>query len=340
MTIPVNLGVDSYDIIIGRGLLQRAGNLIDLNRRVLIVTDSGVPAGYSAVVTKQCLAPVVETIPIGEGSKSYEMLIRLHRVMLENDFSRNDCVVAVGGGVVGDLAGFTAATYMRGIDFYNIPTTVLSQVDSSVGGKTAINLNGIKNVIGAFWQPKRVLIDPDVLGTLSERQLSNGLAEALKMAMTSDADLFRLFEGEDPFAHLDEIIAASVRIKAKVVEADERESGLRRILNFGHTIGHTIESEGGLNGLLHGECVALGMIPMCDTEARSRLVPILKKLNLPSSYPVEPESLYDTMRHDKKAVDDSVVVTVVTEPGKYELRTMPIIDVIERAKILRKTTNF
>ena len=324
MIIPVRLNQSSYDIYLERGCLQRAGELLDLDRRVLIVTDEGVPASYAKAVAEKSADPHIETVPAGEASKSFEMLQKILSRMLALRFSRKDCVVAVGGGVPGDLAGLAAAVYMRGIDFYNIPTTVLSQVDSSIGGKTAIDLDGIKNIVGAFYQPKRVLIDPDVLGTLPKRQISNGLAEAVKMSLTSDVGLFTLFEKDDPLNHIDEIIERSLRIKAAVVEADEKESGLRRVLNFGHTIGHGIEAYEGLHGLYHGECVALGMIPMCSGPVRSRLIPVLKKLDLPVSCPVDDARVCEAIAHDKKAADDMVTAVRVDEPGSFRFCQLAI----------------
>ena len=334
MIIPLNLDSKSYQIHIERGIMARAGELLNLDRRVFIVTDEGVPARYAETIAAQCREPAIETVPMGEGSKSYSALEHLHSRMLQLRFSRKDCVVAVGGGVVGDLAGFAAASYMRGIDFYNIPTTVLSQVDSSVGGKTAINLDGVKNTIGAFWQPRAVLIDPETLSTLPKRQISNGLAEALKMAMTSDMRLLSLFEEEEPAKRIDEIIAGSIRIKSAVVEADEKETGLRRILNFGHTIGHGIESFEELHGLCHGECVALGMIPMCGSEARARLLPILEKLGLPTSLSMDIGKVYDAMTHDKKADGDRVTVIFVRTPGSYEMKEIPLSELKERLSII------
>ena len=194
MTIFMNLGEDSYDIVVQRGILSKANEYLELDRRVLVVTDSGVPECYAKAVADQCKNSVICTLEQGEGSKSLEAFGRLLQVMLDNGFSRKDCVVAVGGGVVGDISGFAASAYMRGIDFYNIPTTLLSQIDSSIGGKTAINLGSVKNIVGAFYQPKKVLIDPDLLTTLPARQISNGLAEAVKMALTSDEELFDIFE--------------------------------------------------------------------------------------------------------------------------------------------------
>ena len=242
MTIHMNLGENSYDILVERGILERAGTHLELKRRVLVVTDSGVPASYAKSLADQSDKAVICTVEAGEASKSMESFGRLLQTMLDHGFSRKDCVVAVGGGVVGDLAGFAASAYMRGIDFYNIPTTLLSQIDSSIGGKTAINFGGVKNVVGAFYQPKKVLIDPDLLKTLPQRQISNGLAEAVKMALTSDKELFEIFETKDIDENIDQIIIRSLNIKKNVVEKDERESGLRRILNFGHTVGHGIES--------------------------------------------------------------------------------------------------
>ena len=197
MKIHLDLNENSYDIIVERGILKNAGEHLNLDRRVLVVTDSGVPEIYAQTLAGQCKNAIVCTVETGEASKSMESFENLLHVMLQNNFSRNDCVVAVGGGVVGDLSGFVASAYMRGVDFYNIPTTLLSQIDSSIGGKTAINFGGIKNIVGAFHQPKKVLIDPELLKTLPDRQISNGLAEAVKMALTSDKELFEIFENKD-----------------------------------------------------------------------------------------------------------------------------------------------
>ena len=330
MIINVNLAERGYDIVVERGALNKIGELLRLDRRVLIVTDSGVPSQYAETVASASKSPVIVTVEQGEGSKSFSALERLCKAMLENGFTRTDCVAAVGGGVVGDLAGFAAASYMRGIDFYNIPTTVLSQVDSSIGGKVAINLDSVKNIVGAFYQPKKVIIDPDVLKTLSDRQIANGFAEAIKMGLTSDAELFDIFENGDPYASVDEIIVRSLMVKKSVVEKDERESGLRKILNFGHTVGHGIESEGELRGLLHGECVALGMLPMCSDELRERLIKVLKNVGLPTELSFDIERVLGAMEHDKKvAGEGSITVTVVNEAGKFELITMPVSELKE-----------
>ena len=315
--LTMQLGPESYDILIEHGSLQRAGTLLQLQRRVLIVTDSQVPPQYAQAVARQCAQPVIETIPAGEGSKCIATFEALCRQMLRHNFTRQDCVVAVGGGVCGDLAGFVAASYMRGVDFYNIPTTLLSQVDSSIGGKVAVNLDSVKNVVGAFYQPRRVLIDPDTLHTLSPRQLSSGLAEAVKMACTLDEDVFCRMEREEPLQDLDFIIEASLRMKKQVVEEDEKESGARKLLNFGHTIGHGIESCG---GLYHGECVALGMLPMCSPQVRQRLLPVLEKAGLPTHVRRDPAQVWAAMQHDKKASGGEITAVWVEQLGHGQLK--------------------
>ena len=329
MNIHMDLKENSYDILVERGILNRAGEILNLKRRVLVVTDSGVPEIYARTVAEQCKESIICTVESGEGSKSLETFGTLLGKMLDNNFSRKDCVVAVGGGVVGDLSGHAAASYMRGIDFYNIPTTLLSQIDSSIGGKTAINLGNVKNIVGAFYQPKKVLIDPDVLSTLPERQISNGLAEAIKMALTSDRELFDILEKEDIKEKIDEIIIRSLNIKKNVVEQDEKESGLRKILNFGHTIGHGIETS---SELYHGECVALGLIPMCDEKIRTRVIEVLKKCNLYNLINFDWNKITEAAFHDKKADGEFVTVTTVPNVGSFELKTMKCNEVIEMAK--------
>ncbi len=321
---------NSYKITICRGALSHANEYMQLDRKVLVVTDSGVPAQYAATVAACCKEAVIVTIPQGESSKNLQNFEMLCRTMLEHNFTRTDCVVAVGGGVVGDLSGFAAASFMRGIDFYNIPTTVLSQVDSSVGGKVAIDLDNIKNCVGAFHQPKAVLIDPEVLNTLPQRQIAGGLAEAVKMAVNFDEDLLALLEQEDALSHIDQIIAASLKIKAAVVKADEKEAGLRRVLNFGHTIGHGIETAVGLDTLYHGECVALGMLPMCSDDLRPRVKALLEKLNLPTTCDADPDAVWQAMAHDKKLSGDTITVVYAPKAGSYQLQSIPLADLKEK----------
>ena len=332
MNIHLNLNENSYDIVVERGILLKVNEHLNLNRRVLIVTDSGVPSQYAETVAAMCREAIIHTVPMGEASKSLEAFGTILNEILKRGFSRNDCVVAVGGGVVGDLAGFVASAYMRGVDFYNIPTTLLSQIDSSIGGKTAINFGGVKNIVGAFYQPKKVLIDPELLKTLPARQISNGLAEAIKVALTSDKDLFSIIENKDIESNLDEIIIRALNVKKYVVEQDEKESGLRKILNFGHTIGHGIESSVGMESLYHGEAVALGIIPMCSEAIRSKVIKVLNKCGLCRSLEYDWESIENAAFHDKKADGDFVTVTTVEEIGSFNMKSMKCSEVINLAK--------
>ncbi len=323
-TVRMNLGPSSYDIVVRRGVLSDVGEELDLERKVLVVTDDKVPEQYADEVMAQAREGFLMVFPTGENSKSLSTFQDILEHMLRCGFTRRDCVVAVGGGVVGDMAGFSAACYMRGIDFYNIPTTVLSQVDSSIGGKTAVNLEGVKNIVGAFHQPKKVLIDPEVLSTLPRRQVANGLAEAFKMACTFDSELFRLFLEGDAFKEIDRVIERSLELKRDVVEKDEREGGLRKVLNFGHTIGHGIESTLLEGTLHHGECVGLGMLPMCSEQVRLQLREGLGKMGLPTSFGFDEEAVCRAIAHDKKSSGDRISTVYVPEVGKYEFREMDL----------------
>ena len=315
MIIPVKTENGGYNIYLERGAITRAKEYFNLDRNVLIVTDDGVPREYAETVASQAKESMILVFPQGEASKNFDTYKSILEALVKGDFTRTDCVVAVGGGVVGDMAGFAAATFMRGIDFYNIPTTVLSQVDSSVGGKTAIDFDGYKNIVGAFHQPKGVIIDPDTLKTLPQRQISNGLAESVKMALTHDSVRFEMFESDD--FDIDTVIERSIKIKRSVVEADEKESGLRKVLNFGHTVGHAIESN--TPSLYHGECVALGMLPMCSESVRDRLIPVLKKLNLPYEIECDTQKIIETMSHDKKIAGDMISVVRVENAGTFDI---------------------
>lgn len=340
MVLRVDLGKkdgspdNSYDVVIERGILGKVGEYLDLNRKVLVITDRGVPLEYANKVCSAAKKAYRITVEPGEDSKSFENLESLLTIMLENGFTRTDCVVAVGGGVVGDLSGLVASLYMRGIDFYNIPTTLLSQVDSSIGGKTAVNLGGVKNVVGTFYQPKRVLVDPDVLKTLPDRQISNGFAEIVKMAVTFDRELFEALETADVYddRNLEAIIARAIEIKKFVVENDEKEKGLRRVLNFGHTIGHGIEYQQGLSGLYHGECVGIGMLPMCDAGIRPRVRNVLSRVGLPVIWKYDVDKIYNAVLHDKKMDGDEISLVLCDEIGTYRINKIPVSEFYEILK--------
>ena len=326
MRITIDLSEKSYNIEIQKGNIKKIKDFWNIDRKVLIVTDEGVPKEYAEIVASQVKTPTIVTLPQGEDTKCLENFSYLLEIMVVKGFTRSDAVIAVGGGVIGDLAGFAAAAYMRGIDFYNIPTTLLSQVDSSIGGKVAIDFCGFKNIVGFFYQPKGVIIDPDLLKTLDKRQFSAGMAEAVKMALTFDKSLFELIENGVDDTNLETVIEKSLLIKKNVVEQDEKEKGLRRILNFGHTLGHAIEAEG---ELLHGECVALGMIAMSSDEVKKRLIPVLKNLSLPYEFNYDIKTLLPSVLHDKKADGSEIYLIKCDKIGSYREEKVDISSVNE-----------
>ncbi len=323
MKLHMDLGKSSYDIVVERGLLNHIGDYINVNRKVMIISDDGVPRSYCDMLLKQCPKGYSHIVAQGEGAKSLEVFADLCKELLHLHFSRKDLIIALGGGVIGDLSGYVAASYMRGIDFVQVPTTTLSQIDSSIGGKVAINLDGVKNIIGAFYQPKMVLIDPDTLSTLPRRHYANGLVEALKAGLIYDESLFALFEQGDAIADIELIITKALHVKKAVVEQDEKEHGLRKILNFGHTIGHAIESSNHLHDYYHGECVAFGMLYFIRDEAiKQRVISVYKKLGLPRNIPMECEKWLEMIQNDKKADGDLVETIWVDSIGTAHIRPM------------------
>lgn len=324
--ISVKTKFKNYNIIIKKGELKNAKEYFNLNRKVLIVTDSGVPEKYSKTILDQCKQGLILTIPQGEESKNIDNYILILKTLTTNNFTRKDCIVAVGGGVVGDISGFSAASYMRGIDFYNVPTTFLSMVDSSIGGKTAIDFCGYKNIVGAFWQPSAVLIDTEVLSTLPKRQIICGMVESIKMSLTHNEELFNIFLNNEQFKEekTEEIIYKSLLIKKAVVEKDEFENGERKVLNFGHTIAHAIESAESFNELYHGECVAIGMIPMCGEEVKPKLLKVLEHLNLLNNISINKSQLKEAVKHDKKAYGNKISIVKVNKIGTYEIEETDI----------------
>lgn len=328
-TIPVSGGAfAAYDVVVGRGLLAEAGKHVApiAKGRTVIITDQTVEAihaeGLTASLTAAGVRSEVVAVPAGEGSKSFAELERVLDRLLEIGLDRKDVVIALGGGVVGDLAGLAAALYMRGIDFVQIPTTLLAQVDSSVGGKTAIDTPRGKNLVGAFHQPRLVLADIDVLATLPERQVRSGWAEVLKHGLICDAAFFDWLADEgaagangDPTA-LEHAVIRSVEIKSAVVGEDEKEAGRRALLNLGHTFGHAVETEVGFDegALAHGEAVALGCCMafrysaregLCSAEDVARVEAVIAAAGLPTRLEqagaFEADRLLALMAGDKKA---------------------------------------
>lgn len=322
-TVSIALADHAYDITIGEGLLSGIGSAcsaVGLRGTAAVVTNPTVAPLYAATVVDALQAagfhPVMIEIPDGEEFKTAATLQQVYDQLIAGGLDRHSFVVALGGGVVGDLAGFAAATYLRGIPFVQVPTTLLAQVDSSVGGKTGIDHPLGKNLIGAFYQPRLVLSDVSTLKTLSERHYRAGLAEVVKYGVVLDAELFALLEAEvegllqlNPQL-LERVIARCCEIKAWVVEQDERESGLRAVLNYGHTLGHAFETLAGYHDLLHGEAVAIGMVMAaglsvhegyCSSGDATRIVNVLQRMGLPTSAPaVEKEALVQALGRDKK----------------------------------------
>ena len=331
----------SYDILIGRGTLQGLGARLQGLRptQVAVVSNPTVLALYGEQVEnslRSCgMKPVRIVIPDGEEYKDFLWLYKILGELLSARFDRKSLIVALGGGVIGDIAGFAAATYMRGIRCVQVPTTLLAQVDSSVGGKTGINHSLGKNMIGAFFQPSLVLMDQELLSTLPERQVRAGLAEIIKYGVIWDRELFDTMKEKkkDIFSlgsSLDEIIVRSCQIKAEVVAEDERESGLRAILNYGHTVGHAIETLTGYKRYLHGEAVAIGMRVAADLAVRLKLLDeadatsirqLISSYGLPVAIPEEltPEMILETMALDKKAVGNILRFVLPTSIGAIRI---------------------
>lgn len=319
----MKIQLQTYLIYIEKHILNHLSTYIPSYKNIAIIYDDGLPSTWIQQVQSQFSNAVCICIPQGESSKSLAMYEHILQQLIQFQFTRKDAIFALGGGVVGDLAGFVAATYMRGIDFYNIPTTVLSQVDSSVGGKVAVNMPPYKNMVGAFYRPKAVFIDWNVLTTLSMRQINNGLIEALKMGLILDAQLFSWFEC-DPIP-IEKIIPRSIELKKQIVEQDEKEAGLRAILNFGHTIGHAIEEK---YPYYHGECVSMGMLYFIqNSHLKNRVLRIYERLNMPKIPEFSVNEILDGIAHDKKNNNQGISCILVKELGTYHIETKTMKDI-------------
>ncbi|QRG86288.1 3-dehydroquinate synthase [Bulleidia sp. zg-1006] len=317
--IDVKIPNKSYSIYLEDGLLAHLNTYLNTQKRYIIISDTGVPKKWKDLILDQLSNTALIEFEQGEKHKSLETYSFLLKKLVSLKVTRKDMILALGGGVVGDLAGFVASTYRRGIAYIQIPTTTLSMVDSSIGGKTAIDLEGYKNIVGTFYQPELVLIDPLVLKTLPVRQVYNGLIEALKAGLIADSSLFQLFE-QDEWV-MEDIIEKSLFVKKKIVEKDEKELGLRMILNFGHTWGHAYEAYA-KGKLLHGEAVGLGMLEMLEEPLKTRLQRVLKKMNCPIHYEVNREKLLPYMEQDKKVNSAGISIVLVKQLGEATIQTI------------------
>lgn len=338
-TVKVNLGDKSYDIVIGHDLKQQIMDFIRrcrFSRKALLITDTNIAPLYGekvqAVLNEAGLDAKIAVIAAGEQSKSLACAETLYTQAIEHGLDRKSPVIALGGGVVGDLAGFIAATFMRGVPFIQMPTSLLAQVDSSVGGKVAVNHALGKNLIGAFYQPKAVFMDLDMMKSLPQREIATGLGEVVKYGYIYDRDFYEyLLAHKDEILNLNSnavshIIARSCEIKADVVSQDEKESGLRAILNFGHTLAHAIEKETQYKKYNHGEAVAIGMVGAAKISAKlgmidEKIVDDMEKLlamfNLPQKAEnCRAENIYADIFHDKKTVNGTVNWVLLQDIGK------------------------
>ncbi len=328
----------SYDIFIGGGLLDKSGEYISAAikaRHVCVVTDDNVDPLYSERLMKSLVESGFSAekyvFPHGESSKCHATLLGLYDFLAEKGFTRSDALIALGGGVVGDLTGFAAATYMRGIGFVQIPTTVLAQTDSSVGGKTAVDIAGGKNLVGAFYQPQLVLCDIDTLGSLTPEFFADGMAEVVKYGMIKSRELFDILVEKDVRDNLEDIITRCVSIKAQVVENDEREKGERMLLNFGHTLGHAIEKYYNYTGITHGYAVAIGMstfthiaerLGMCSAGTAEKLDALLAKCHLPLTDNAPMDTLYKYSLGDKKRLSSGMNIIICSGIGDSKVVSM------------------
>ncbi|MCD7796846.1 MAG: 3-dehydroquinate synthase [Clostridiales bacterium] len=329
--LTVNVG-DGYDILIESGLLKKAGSLIKIvisSKRIALISDTNVSPlyldGVKTSLEEQGYEVFTYIFKAGEESKNTSVVIDIVEFLAKCGLDRLDTVVALGGGVCGDMAGFAAAIYLRGIKYIQIPTTLLSQVDSSVGGKTAVDLPQGKNLCGAFHQPSMVIIDPDVLSTLDDYYFSDGMGEVIKYGCIKSASLFELLEKENAKDFIDDIIYECLDIKRQVVENDEKEHGERALLNFGHTCGHAIEKLWNFKNISHGAAVAVGMVMITEaaenngfTEkgTKDRLVKVIEKNNLPIADSYSFADIVGAMSADKKRAGDEIKLVLLNKIGE------------------------
>ena len=318
------------EIHIENGLLSRAAAVIGETfspSRIHIVSDSTVAPLYLQKLEQQFTLPVTHTvIPAGEEHKRLSTVEGIYHDLLASGMTRKDLIIALGGGVVGDITGFAAATFLRGVSLCQIPTTLLAQVDSSVGGKTGVDMPEGKNLVGAFYQPRLVLIDPSVLTTLPEQTFADGMAEVVKYGYISNRDILDMVSAPDYKQNIESIIYECVKIKRDVVTIDEHDTGLRMILNFGHTIGHAAEKLGNYVDLTHGQAVAVGMVAamrlsafLGNEDLTGRLIEILKHIGLPTELKYDREDIYRSLLSDKKKFGATVNFILVREPGRAEI---------------------
>ncbi len=305
-----------YDIYIKDHLLDNIENYLDVSKNYIIISDDNVSKLFVNKLSNKLSNNYLIDFPEGESSKSFFQYERIANILLKKEVKKDSIIIALGGGVTGDLAGFLASTILRGIEYIQIPTTLLSQIDSSIGGKVGINTESAKNCIGSIYPPSLVLIDPKVLDTLPEKHFNNGVAEMIKYGMIKSKSLFEDLKNLDIKSNIGYYIYQSLLIKQELVEKDEFDERDRRLLNFGHTFGHAYEAFYKYEKYLHGEAVGLGMLFMVDKEIESELKVVLSKYNLPSEDTVTKEELLQYVKLDKKAKNNGIYVVMVDKIGE------------------------
>lgn len=350
MELKINLGINSYSIYIQKGIIEKLEKYIYKvvkGKKIVIITDDKVASLYGEIIKKQLKQYETYFIVIdqGEKSKHINILPNIYTQLTNFKLTRSDLIIALGGGVVGDLAGFVAATYLRGIQFIQIPTSLLAQVDSSVGGKVAVDLDAGKNLVGAFYHPKMVLIDPNVLKTLDQRFINDGMAEVIKYGLIKSPQLFQQLcaytSFEDLYQDIEDIIYQCVNIKRVLVENDEKDFGQRLLLNFGHTLGHTIEQYFNYESYSHGEGVAIGMyqitllsesLGLTEKGTNEKIKKILSLYNLPLECHVEMKKLLPAINLDKKNINNHLSLVLLKDIGQSFVypTTLNVFDFLER----------
>ncbi|WIH82663.1 3-dehydroquinate synthase [Brachyspira pilosicoli] len=345
--VNININNDlkiNYDILVEKGLINDTGKLVKevlRGKRALIVTDDIVDKFYTETVKKSLekenIITSVCVLENGETNKNIESIYNIYSALAKNELSRKDIIIALGGGVIGDMAGYAAATWMRGIDFVQIPTTLLACVDSSVGGKTGINIKEGKNLVGAFHSPRLVIMDSDVLNTLPKREFNAGMAEVIKHAFLFDKKLLKYLENNNNNFDMDFILKRNCELKGHIVEIDYKEKKERMFLNFGHTIGHSVENAAGYGVLLHGEAVAIGVIFAIeygikknitkDKSLLERAKNIFAKFSLPTEIPSN-INLKDAIKLDKKRSNDEINFVFLEDIEKPLINKVSINDIV------------
>ncbi len=341
----VNLKEKKYDILIENGILNSVGSEIRKiysGSRIAVITDKNVNSLYGNTLCNSLesfgFKPDFIVLEPGEKSKSVKMLEYVYTCLLESKITRGDMIIAFGGGVVGDLGGFAASTYLRGIDYVQIPTSLLAQIDSSIGGKVAVNLEQGKNLIGSFYHPEKVLIDPYILNSLPDEFVKDGLGEVIKYACIKDPDLYKLLMNikskEELFKNIEKIIFTCCNIKREIVEQDERDTGIRMILNFGHTLGHAIEKYYNYEAYTHGEAVAIGMyhitqkseaLGYTESGTTEKIKNLLLNFGIDYSFPdIDIEYINKTILLDKKNISENINLILLKKIGEAFIEKMPV----------------